>query len=291
MRLSVIPFNKTILGSLLVITLLTGCSSSNRGGAFYQQKPFRYQVDQHDTIGSVSQRYGLTQQQLARANNLQSPYILKRGQWLTIPGKATYVVQSGDTLYGIAKRFNTSIAALVQVNKLSSPNNIYPGQRINVVTSNYVSSDNKTIASKPQSTPAAKKAVPKVKPQELFYKPVAGNILVKYGTQGSGQKNDGINIGVALGTPVKAAQSGTIAYAGNEIRGFGNLVLIKHQISGIQWISTYAHLNKIDVKKGQTVSARQQIGAVGMTGSVKNPQLYFELRQGKKAVDPILYLK
>lgn len=278
------------IASLCCCILLTACASDNRGGAFYQKQPFRYQVVNNDTLGSISQRYDVTQQDLARANNLQSPYILNRGQWLTIPGKATYTVQSGDTLYAIARRFNTSPAALQQINRLSS-SNIYPGQKLKVVTADYKPRSTTASPQKP-SAPATKKAPPPaIKPQKLFYKPVQGNIAMRYGKQGSGQKSEGLKINAPSGSSVKAAQDGTVAYAGNEIRGFGNLVLIKHQVAGAQWISTYAHLNNISVKKGQTVKGNAPIGTVGMTGNVKSPQLYFELRRGKTAVNPELYLK
>ena len=87
---------------------------------------------------------------------------------------------------------------------------------------------------------------------------------------------------------IKAAENGVVAYSGNELKGFGNLVLIKHSDG---WITAYAHADKISVKKGMTVKKGQVIGEVGNTGNVKTPQLHFEVRKGTKASNPINYLK
>ena len=111
--------------------------------------------------------------------------------------------------------------------------------------------------------------------------------LFGFGTVGKGLRNDGINIKAALGTNVKAADQGIVAYAGNELKGFGNLVLIKHSDG---YITAYAHVDKMYVKKGQKVIRGEKIATVGSTGSVKTPQLHFEVRAGKKAVNPKSYL-
>ena len=117
--------------------------------------------------------------------------------------------------------------------------------------------------------------------------PVNGTVVSGFGNLGSGRKNDGINIKAALGTAVKAADSGTVAYAGNELKGFGNLILIKHSDG---WITAYAHCDRLFVKKGQKVARGEKIATVGSSGSVTTPQLHFEVRAGKKAVNPRAYL-
>ena len=117
--------------------------------------------------------------------------------------------------------------------------------------------------------------------------PVRGRVLAGYGATKEGGQNAGINIAASRGTPVRVVDSGTVAYAGNEIRGYGNLVLVKHS-SGM--ISAYAHLDALLVKRGDTVSRGQVIAKVGDTGGVSQPQLHFELRRGKKAVDPREFL-
>jgi murein DD-endopeptidase MepM/ murein hydrolase activator NlpD len=116
-----------------------------------------------------------------------------------------------------------------------------------------------------------------------FTWPLKGEIVSSFGPKVGGLHNDGINIAAAEGTPVKAAAAGTVAYAGDDLKGFGNLVLIRHSDG---WITAYAHLATMNVTKGDEVNAAQTIGTVGQTGSVDSPQLHFELRHGKEAIDP-----
>jgi murein DD-endopeptidase MepM/ murein hydrolase activator NlpD len=121
-----------------------------------------------------------------------------------------------------------------------------------------------------------------------FAWPVRGHVLAGYGVARDGGHNDGINIGASRGTPVTAIDSGIVAYAGNELRGYGNLVLIKH---GGGWISAYAHCDELLVKKGDPVYRGKVIAKVGATGGVSEPQLHFELRRGKRPVDPREFLE
>jgi murein DD-endopeptidase MepM/ murein hydrolase activator NlpD len=120
-----------------------------------------------------------------------------------------------------------------------------------------------------------------------FVWPVRGQLLSEFGTTGKGQHNDGINIAVARGTPVVASQDGVVAYSGNELRGFGNLLLIKHADG---WMTAYAHNDTLLVKRGDTVRRGQQIAKAGDSGGVAQPQLHFEVRQGTRAVDPMGFL-
>ena len=97
-----------------------------------------------------------------------------------------------------------------------------------------------------------------------------------------------VNIASAKGTSVVAAENGVVAYAGNEIKGMGNLIIVQHE-SG--WMTVYAHLDSMNVKRGTKVNVGQKIGTVGETGKVDSPQLHFEIRKGTKAYDPISYMK
>ncbi len=143
----------------------------------------------------------------------------------------------------------------------------------------------------PQPAPSQELAVappPKAEPvppksSGRFLWPVKGKLISSYGPKPDGLHNDGLNIAAAKGTPVVAADNGVVAYAGNELRGFGNLLLVKHADG---FITAYAHLDRIDVERGATVKRGQAIGTVGQTGSVTSPQLHFELRKGSQAVDP-----
>ncbi|MDB5676980.1 MAG: peptidase, partial [Sphingomonas bacterium] len=126
-----------------------------------------------------------------------------------------------------------------------------------------------------------------------FIWPVRGNVLSGYGLKANGQKNDGLNITVSTGEPVRAAAAGEVVYAGDQVPSFGNLVLIKHTGG---WVTAYAHLGRIAVSNRDQVTQGQQIGVGGQTGAVDQPQLHFEVRYAPtvkdkaKPVDPNLVL-
>jgi murein DD-endopeptidase MepM/ murein hydrolase activator NlpD len=113
--------------------------------------------------------------------------------------------------------------------------------------------------------------------------PVRGRVLASYGVTEGGAHNDGINIAAPLGTPVAAIDGGVVAYAGNEIRGFGNLLLIKHADG---FMTAYAHNDALLVQRGDVVRRGQVVARVGQTGNVAQPQLHFEVRKGTQAIDP-----
>ena len=145
---------------------------------------------------------------------------------------------------------------------------------------------------KPTAPPAparVRAAVPKPPPRagRNFLLPVRGRIVSKFGSQGGGLRNDGINIAAPLGTPVRAAENGIVVYSGNALLGFGNMLLIRHADG---FMTAYAHNRSLDVKRGDVVRRGQVIAEVGRTGNVSTPQLHFEVRKGKTAVNPARYL-
>ena len=117
--------------------------------------------------------------------------------------------------------------------------------------------------------------------------PVRGRVIAGFGSKPDGTQNDGINLAVPEGTPIKAADDGVVAYAGNELRSYGNLVLISHANG---FVSAYAHAGELMVKRGDTVKRGQVIAHAGQTGNVTSPQLHFEIRKGSTPVDPTQYL-
>jgi murein DD-endopeptidase MepM/ murein hydrolase activator NlpD len=119
-----------------------------------------------------------------------------------------------------------------------------------------------------------------------FRWPVRGRILSAFGAH-NGQQNDGIDLSVPEGTSVKAADDGVVAYAGNELKGYGNLVLVRHQNG---FVTAYAHASELMVKRGDQVKRGQIIARSGQTGNVNAPQLHFEIRKGKVPVDPMQFL-
>jgi len=144
----------------------------------------------------------------------------------------------------------------------------------------------KDVLEKNQGAPANAAKASDAMP--TFGWPVRGTVISGFGPKGKGLDNDGINISAPKGSPVKAAEGGMVAYAGNEMKGFGNLVLIRHEGG---WVTAYAHLDRLVVAKESIVAKGDMIGTVGSTGGVSSPQLHFETRQEGKPVDPELFIK
>jgi len=132
-----------------------------------------------------------------------------------------------------------------------------------------------------------------VKPSETtsalpsFRWPVRGKVITSYGAKTNGKSNDGINVAVPEGTPVKAAEDGVVAYSGNELKGYGNLILVRHSNG---YVTAYAHASELLVKRGDTIKRGQIIAKSGQSGEVGSPQLHFEIRKGSSPVDPLQFL-
>ena len=142
---------------------------------------------------------------------------------------------------------------------------------------------------KPKSNSVARNDLPYQRPPvdtsnaPSFVWPVSGEIISNFGGPANGERNDGINIATATGTPIHAAASGTITYSGNELKDYGNLVLIKHEDG---YVTAYAHADRLIVARGDVVSRGQIIGYAGQTGDVSRPQLHFEIRRDTQPVNP-----
>ncbi len=225
-------------------------------------------------------------------------------------------VQKGDTLYSLSRKYEIPVNDLAVMNKISSPFDLSVGQKIKVPKMDNVKtasvSEIKTgtkkvtvakitpakntttgtvqVAQKQKISSNPQKQLPKVAARSAskFSWPVRGKILSSYGAKSNGLFNDGINISAPLGSAVKAAENGVVAYAGNEVKGMGNLIIIQHSDG---WMTIYAHLDSMSVKRGTRVGVGTQIGRVGKTGKVDQPQLHFEIRKGTKAYNPTQYLK
>ena len=258
---------------------------------------FTVTVAKGDTVYGLSRRHRISARAIIDANNLSAPFVISRGQRLILPKARDYVVRRGDTISSIASQHNENIHAIARLNALRPPYIIYVGQNIflpnsvqlGTKTENLVKNSALNRASKAGNTPRKAKvfSAPPAISGEGFLWPVTGKVLSYYGGKSAGLQNDGINIAAPRGAPVRAAENGVVAYSGNELRGFGNLLLLKHSDG---WITAYAHNDKLMVKRGDKIKKGQIIARVGSSGSVQNPQLHFELRKGKKAIDPIKYL-
>lgn len=117
----------------------------------------------------------------------------------------------------------------------------------------------------------------------VFAWPVSGDVISNFGAANNGERNDGINIATAMGTPIHAAAAGTVTYSGNELKDYGNLVLIKHDGG---YVTAYAHADRLTVNRGDYVTKGQVIGYAGNTGDVSSPQLHFEIRHDTQPVNP-----
>ena len=263
-------------------------------------------VGRGDTVYSIARRHHLSPRDIIDANNLRPPYELNVGQRLKLPPGQLHVVQGGEYLASIGKRYGVDGFSIARINGIRAPYTIYPGQKLRIPRTlgdvqvaspsippatpptGTIAPSSKVIPTRPSAEPTNKADVPEPpKRAGTFAWPVRGRVISTYGPKDKGLHNDGINIEVPRGTEVRAAENGVVAYAGNEIRGFGNLLLVKHDGG---WVTAYAHNDQLLVKRGERVSRGQVISKVGSTGSVSSPQLHFELRKGSNAVNPQKYM-
>lgn len=238
-----------------------------------------------DTLYSLSRKYSVPVNDLAVMNNISAPFALSVGQKLKVPDLASApvravasapAVKSAPVATHAQSKYGTPPATPKVAEKTNVPKSIAKGAQPVKHTQQKISSDpNKKLPSI-----AARSS-------SKFSWPVRGKILSHYGAKSGGLFNDGINIGASRGTAVKAAENGVVAYAGNEVKGMGNLVIIQH--SG-GWMTVYAHMDSMSVRRGARVSVGQKIGTVGATGKVDQSQLHFEIRKGTKAYNPSSYL-
>ncbi|MBK18862.1 MAG: peptidase M23 [Rhodospirillaceae bacterium] len=273
-----------------------------------------------DTLYGIARRHGIPIRKLIEANGLKPPYIIYPGRTLKTPISRFHIAKSGETTYGIARLYGVDMGTLVRINNIQPPYRLKRGQKLllpdrggRTSTSRHASrvqqknkkpgirrvSGPKRLPGDQRSSRTAsqnhKWSRPDPRPLKTpprrsgrkFLWPVKGRVIVGFGPRKGGFHNDGINISARAGTPIRAAENGVVAYVGNQLQGFGNLVLIKH--SG-GWMSAYAHGSSVLVRRGSVVRRGQTIARVGRTGNVSRPQLHFELRRGDKAVDPRRYL-
>ena len=246
-----------------------------------------------DTIYGISKREGVEMKALISENNLKPPYKLTPGNQ----------IKQGETGYSISRQYGFDLTTLIKMNNLKKPFVLKVGQKLKL--SGDANQVKINVTSKPKPQPATvrrveAKTINLPKPSSIFSGmamppressrflwPASGNVISPFGPKSGGLHNDGINIGAKPGEGVRAAEAGIVAYAGSGIRGFGNLLLIRH--SG-GWVTAYAHNDKLLVSKGELVSRGQPIANAGQSGNVDSPQVHFEIRKGKVAVNPVQYL-
>ncbi len=275
-------------------------------------------VQPGETLYSVSRRYNVEASTLAQLNHLPPPYTVKTGVPLQLPPPAEPQVAAVPTpppgpvsATPLAPPILTPAPAATPVPAAvptpipvptAAPTPIpspvpaaAPAKPPAPVEKPAAPAETETAAAVPPAPPppppppsvAQIVANHRAPSDPLFLWPVRGQIIAVFGPAPGGTSNDGVNIAAPQGTAVSAAENGVVAYAGNELRGFGNLLLIKHDDG---WVTAYAHNDVLLVKKGDKVRRGQAIARVGNSGGVGEPQLHFELRHGTKAIDPLDHL-
>ncbi len=242
-----------------------------------------------DTVYGLARRHGLSVRAIIEANRLRPPYHLIKGMRIVLPRAPEHVVKRGDTLISISRNYQIGLYELARLNALGAPYKIRVGQRLKInsaATSEKTEKSEKKAPrrSKSRIRIAAAKSIPR--PPRLsggFLWPVKGKVVSGYGPRAKGLYNDGIDISAPEGTAVRAAQNGVVAYAGDDLKAFGNMLLIRHAGG---WVTAYAYNERLLVKRGDVVRKGQTVALVGSTGTVTKPQLHFELRRGKRTFDP-----
>jgi murein DD-endopeptidase MepM/ murein hydrolase activator NlpD len=224
---------------------------------------------------------------------------------------AVHVVAPGDTLTKIAHQYGKSVADIAKANNILPSGKITIGDRIiipgtrvgsakpegdqlaapskpagNKVAANAVPAQSASMVTQTADTPGTGTAV-KADATPGFRWPVRGRIIAGFGPKPNGQQNDGIDVAVPENTPVKAAEDGEVAYAGNELKGYGNLVLVRHPNG---YVTAYAHAKELLVKRGDRIKRGDVIAKSGQSGNVDAPLLHFEVRKGSAPVDPMQFL-
>ena len=231
-----------------------------------------------ETLHSIARLYGKPVMMLAKANNIPPNTMVKVGERIVIPGVRGPAIAAAPA---------AAVAPAAPRAEAPAATSALPKTQ-NVATAEAPRSAR--VASPAAAPPVQETAVKAAEPAGAvagFRWPVRGRVIAGFGPKSNGLQNDGINLAVPEGTPVKASEDGVVAYAGNELKGYGNLVLVRHSNG---FVTAYAHASELMVKRGETVKRGQVIAKSGQTGSVTAPQLHFEIRKGATPVDPAQYL-
>jgi murein DD-endopeptidase MepM/ murein hydrolase activator NlpD len=256
-------------------------------------------VTNGETLYSLGRKYGVSPFVIADANGLSATDGLKLGQTIKIPGASSKTAAKQEV---IAKP--EPVEEDVAMTEKPPVNNLKKGKKAPL---SLVEEEDQQAQGE-EAIGETPKAVAEVKTKKLEAKPVPekvaeampvqsnglnlrwpvkGKVISNFGNKPNGLKNEGINIAVPEGTDIRAADGGVVAYAGNELKGYGNLILIRHQGG---YVTAYAHAKSLSVKRGDTVKRGDVIAKAGQTGAVSSPQVHFEVRKGATALDPLKFI-
>ncbi|MFM5917394.1 MAG: LysM peptidoglycan-binding domain-containing M23 family metallopeptidase [Novosphingobium sp.] len=241
-------------------------------------------VQDGETLGGIANRAEVPRVLIIEANGLKAPYAVKAGQKLVIPRRKSHTVKEGETTFDIAMDEGVPWDQIAAASGINPKAKIKPGQKLVIPT---LAGKAEIIPSPSISTDPPKGLPDTVAP--AFAWPVQGKVRRAYSAPaGESQGHEGIDVLAAEGTAVRASAAGTVIFAGQGPEEYGLTVIVYH--SG-RWTTTYSYLAKITVKEGDKVKAGERIGLVGQTGLASEPQLHFEIRRNKLALDPARYLK
>jgi murein DD-endopeptidase MepM/ murein hydrolase activator NlpD len=238
--------------------------------------PTVHVVNRGDTLLSIARRNRVPVAELARANHLEPSAKIKLGMKLTVPGAKNAAVAAAAQPAMAAVAVQPAAAVAAPASRMAAAGGAPQSARLAQATATEDAAD-----ATPVKAADATGALP------TFRWPVRGKVITSYGAKTNGKSNDGINLAVPEGTPVKAAEDGVVAYSGNELKGYGNLVLVRHSNG---YVTAYAHASELLVKRGDTIKRGQIIAKSGQSGEVGSPQLHFEIRKGSSPVDPLQFL-
>ncbi len=254
-------------------------------------------VQEGEGLYLLAERHMTSLRALIELNDLQPPFRLSQGQTLRLPAPNTHVIAPGETLYGVSRRYRIQLRSLAYLNDIEPPYAVSPGQALVLpalardweATAAPVLANGPVDISPPQnpSAPEPDEAQESAAPPSRFAWPLDGPVVEGFGVQERGRRHDGVNIAASAGDAVRATADGSVVYAGDELAGYGRLLLIQHDGG---WVSAYAHNQTLRVSEGAVVRQGDVIAEAGATGAVDDPQLHFELRHQGRPVDPFRHL-
>jgi len=284
------PLRRTLIAVLALS--LGGCAGTDKA-SYNLRAPapgsyFTVEVHSGDSLSDLARHYQVKEDDLLAMNDIPHPDRVSAGGRLRVPAYGLPYASREDRL-------------------AASPISNHPRiERTALRDLTPAHSDAAVPIPRPRPGPSAREAAQAAPAQQAWWSfdwlssagsqtggvvkflwPVQGRVISPFGSSSTGERNDGINISTTRGAPVRAAASGTVTYVGNELKGYGNLVLIRHDNG---YVTAYAHSDSIKVSRGEHVERGQVIAYAGSTGDVGEPQLHFELRAGTRPVDPKPYL-
>ena len=297
---------------LLSMNGLIGAENLSPGQVLKTPLPSEITVIEGDSIDTISRALGIDRQQLITENKLRYPFALVRGQILKIPQKQFESVTSIPTVSAVnnpsvavnelppvsggpisttqtttGQTLHTSRQGVITEEELAPPPNSKSAEPVLPPLQQPLQTASIGQPVKPEISQTKRSNDPLPSTAPRFSWPVNGSIVSDFGPKTDGQKNEGIDIGAPQGTAVRSSAMGDVVYVGDNVAGFGNLILIRH---GGGYATAYGHVQNPLVKRGDRVMPGQAIAQVGKTGNASTPRLHFEVRKGTTAVNPNTYL-